>query len=74
MVQLIEQLHRIKNYKIYTLYEAVSLADRYLVTLAVKKEKTPCLAMLAVTCLLMAVKLLEPVSPNFNRMINLLEM
>ena len=30
MVNLIEQLHEVKNYRKETLYLAVSLADRYL--------------------------------------------
>lgn len=36
MVILIEDLHRHKGYKIDTLFLAVSVADRYLVNLAVE--------------------------------------
>ena len=60
MVLLLEELHNIKNYKVETLYLAVSLADRYLVKLALKKTRAPCLVTLAITCLLMAAKLEEP--------------
>ena len=35
---LIEQLHAIKEYKIETLYLAVSLADRYLVHIAAQNK------------------------------------
>ena len=51
----------------------MSLADRYLVyTAAVDDEEAPSLLLLAVTCLLMAVKLEQSVSPSFTRMINLI--
>ena len=58
MVLLIEELHALKKYKLETLYLAVSLADRYLVYIAVCEEKEPTsLITLAVTCILMAAKL-----------------
>ena len=57
MVILIEDLHRHKGYKIDTLFLAVSIADRYLVNMAVEGQKAPCLVTLGVTCLLMAAKL-----------------
>ena len=56
-----------------TLYTAVSLADRYLVETVVNKRKLPCLVTLAVTCLLIAAKIEEPISPSFIRMINILD-
>ena len=61
-----------KQYKRETLYLAVSLADRYLVYAAFSKKEPPCLVTLAVTCVLLAAKLEEPISPSFTRMINLL--
>ena len=36
MVILIEELNLLKEYKLETLYLAVSLADRYLVNIAIK--------------------------------------
>ena len=57
MVTLLEDLSRAKEYKEETLYLATSLADRYLVNLAVKNEKPPCLIKLSVICTLMAAKL-----------------
>ena len=57
MVILIEDLHRHKGYKIDTLMLAVSIADRYLVNLAVEGQKAPCLVTLGVTCLLIGAKL-----------------
>ena len=72
MVILIEDLHRHKGYKIDTLFLAVSIADRYLVNMAVEGQKAPCLVTLGVTCLLMAAKLEQPMHPSFNIMIRLL--
>ena len=72
MVRLIEELAFLKEYKVETIFLAVSLADRYLVIIAVKREKAPCLIHLAVVCLLMAAKLEQPISPNFNRLIHLI--
>lgn len=57
MVMLIEDLCSVKEYKIETLYLAVSLADRYLVNIAVLGKVAPCLITLAVSCILMAAKL-----------------
>ena len=72
MVLLIEQLHEIKQYKVETLYTAVGLADRYLKKIISLKRKIPCLITLGVTCLLMAAKLEQSISPSFTRMINIL--
>ena len=69
MVRLIEELVVIREYKMETIFIAVSLADRYLVSIAVKKEKVPCLITLAVVCVLIAAKLEQPISPSFERMI-----
>lgn len=57
MITLLEDLNKNKQYKEETLYLAASLADRYLVNLAVKGEKAPCLITLAVISTLMAAKL-----------------
>lgn len=57
MVMLIEDLCALKQYKVETLYLAVSIADRYLVNLAVKGSPAPCLITLAVISVLMAAKL-----------------
>ena len=72
MVRLIEELAYMKDYKLETIFIAVSLADRYLVNIAIKGDPAPCLIPLAVVCVLMAAKLEQPVSPNFNRLIHLL--
>ena len=72
MVKLIEDFVLLKKYKTETLYHAVSLADRYLVNLAVEGRSSPCLITLAVVCTLMAAKLNQPIAPSFNRMIALL--
>ena len=72
MVQLIEELGILKHYKLETVFTAVSLADRYLVTVTVKRGQAPCLITLAVTCVLIAAKIEQPVSPNFGRLLKVL--
>ena len=57
MVILIEELNLLKEYKLETLYLAVSLADRYLVNIAIKGQPSPNLIALAVTSILLAAKL-----------------
>ena len=57
MILLVEEICRMKKYNDETLYLAISIADRYLVNLAVQKEKSPCLVTLSVTCLLIAAKI-----------------
>jgi len=57
MITLIEDLNRLKSYKEETLYLASSLADRFLVSLAVKNSKPPCLIKLSIICTLIAAKL-----------------
>lgn len=73
MVTLLEELNRLKAYKEETFYLACSLADRYLVNVAVKGQKAPCLIRLAIVCTLMSAKLEQPISPSFSRMIRLVE-
>ena len=57
MMTLIEDLNRLKEYKEKTLYLAASIADRYLVNLAVQQAAPPCLIRLAIISTLMAAKL-----------------
>ena len=73
MVILVEELVRKRKYRRETLFLAVSLADRYLVTLTVAGRPAPCLVGLAVTCLLIAAKLNQPLRPKFELMNRLLE-
>ena len=73
MVTLLEELNRLKAYKEETFYLACSLADRYLVNIAVQRKKAPCLIRLAITCTLMSAKLEQPISPSSNRMVRLVE-
>ena len=73
MVNLIEQIHAVKDYRTETLYLAVSLMDKYLAILTMDNRTPPCLITLSVTCLLMAAKLAQPISPSFSRMITLLK-
>lgn len=71
MLNLMEKLGEIKEYTIDTFFLAVSLLDRYLASVTPSK-RVKCLGSLAVTCLLIAVKLEEPVSPSYNNMCKLL--
>ena len=71
MLNLMEKLGEIKEYSIDTFFLAVSLLDRYLAKVPADK-RLPCLGSLAVTCLLIAVKLEEPVTPSYNNMCKLL--
>ena len=57
MVNLIEQIHAVKEYRAETFYLAVSLMDKYLASLTLDYRRPPCLITLSVTCLLMAAKL-----------------
>ena len=61
MMTVMQEVHRIKNYKEETLYLAASLADRYLHALTVLEETSPCLIRLSFVCILIAAKLEEPV-------------
>ena len=73
MVQLIEKIQKIKEYKEETYFLAVSLADRYLVHIAVHGQDMPSLISLGVTAILMAAKLEQPISPSFSRMVRLVD-
>ena len=72
MITLLEDLNRTKEYKEDTLYLAASLCDRFLVNLAVRHMKAPCLIKLSIISTLLAAKLEQPVQPSYNRMIRLI--
>lgn len=57
IVALIENLQQKKQYKLETLYLAVSIADRYLVNLAISDQAAPNLVNLAVVATLIAAKI-----------------
>ena len=73
MVLLIEEIASIKGYKELTVYLAVNIADRYLVEL-VKQcyHVPPNIITLGCVSLLLAVKMNEPMAPNFGNMIHLI--
>ena len=72
MVQLIEEITLIKGYKELTVYLAVSIADRYLAELAKNGLLAPPIVNLGVVSLLLAVKMNEPIGPNFSNMVHLI--
>lgn len=73
MISTIQYLHKKKDgYKQETMHLAGNIADRYLSYLARKGKRAPSTTVLATTALLVAAKIEQPISPSFNRMINLL--
>ena len=72
IISLVEKLAELKNYKMDTLFLAVSILDRYLAKVD-QNERAKCLGSIAVSCLLIAAKLEESISPNYNNMCRLLE-
>ena len=72
LIQLIEKLVEIKEYRMDTLFLAVNLVDRYLSSVNPSK-RISCVGSIAVCCLLIAAKLEEPKNPSFNNMCKLLE-
>ena len=73
LINIIQELNRKKEYKVETLHLAGSIADRYLkIVLSSNDQPIPNLFALAATCMLMAAKLEQPISPSFNRMVALL--
>ena len=63
-------MHQVKNYKIETLYLAISIADRYLVNLVIRFEDKPVdLSSLAVASLFVAAKIEQPFRPSLDRLV-----
>lgn len=72
MVYLMEELHKIKNYREQTFYYAVSIADRYLAKLASQGATSPDIVCLSVVSLLISAKMNEALGPNFGNMVILI--
>jgi len=72
MVLLMEELHSIKGYRELTLFLAVNIADHYLASLARNGDVSPNVVHLGVVSLLLAVKMNEPVVPNLQNMVILI--
>lgn len=70
MVLLIEELHRLKNYRDETLFIAVSIADRFLHALALQSRRAPLMISLGITALLLAAKMNESKQPCYSNMAN----
>ena len=54
---MMESLNTMQEYKLDTLFLAVSIADRYLLHLANRSTEAPCLVLLGVTSMMLAAKL-----------------
>ena len=72
-IQKIFFLHEKKEYKKETLFAAASIFDRYVHMMGVNKFNKHNVLHLATISVLMSAKLEQPISPSFNRMINLLQ-
>lgn len=72
-VSRIKYLHKEKSYKRESLFIAISIFDRYIDLIGYTNFDSEETITLATICVLLCAKLEQPVSPNFNRMINLLE-
>ena len=63
MVKLIKELHKgLKFVKLESLYQAVYIADKYLIVTLKEHTSAPCLVKLAVSTLIIAAKLCEEVT------------
>ena len=71
MILLIERLGENKEYTIDTIFLAISLLDRYL-AISEQSKRVSCLGTIAVSCLLIAAKIEEPIIPSYKNMCNLL--
>ena len=68
MVMMMESLNTKHDYKLETLFLAVSIADRYLLYLANRCVEAPCLVLLGVTAMMLAAKLEQFEIPCFDLM------
>ena len=73
IVELIEKLHHLQQYKPETLYLATSIADRYIINQAIVGNSAPDAVVLAVTCVMLAGKLEQEESPSFNVLSSFME-
>lgn len=72
LLDMVRQLHTVKEYKPETFYKAVFVVDAYLDGLSRLGRSAPNLIHLGTIAILLAAKLEQPISPSFNRMIRLL--
>ena len=72
MVTMLKDLQKFKSYKLETFYLAVSIADHYLMVLALKGEAAPNMIYLGVASLIIAIKLEEPIVPRLSKIVMLL--
>ena len=72
MVYLLEELNEAEGWKQETLFQAISIADRYLNHRAKLGKPAPCLISLAVTSLMIAAKIEQHFTPSFKIMNSIL--
>ena len=72
MVIMMESLSSRQDYKLETLFLAVSIADRYLIYLANRSTEAPCLVLLGFTSMMLAAKLEQSIVPCFEMMYHFL--
>ena len=68
MVYLLEELNEAEGWKQETLFQAISIADRFLSRRAQLRKTAPCLIALAVTSLMIAAKIEQHFTPSFKIM------
>ena len=68
MIYLLEELNEAEGWKQETLFQAISIADRYLKHRAQHCKTAPCLIALAVTSLMVAAKIEQHFTPSFKIM------
>ena len=72
MIALMQEIHRIKRYRIEPLFLACSILDRFLQKLKEAGTEAPNLVLLAVVGLMVAAKLNEHAKPCFELTIRIL--
>ena len=73
IIQMVSELVSLKQYTEETFFTACNLADRYVIALADIMEQPSSLVSVAITVVLIAAKMCQPVSPSFNRMLRLVK-
>ena len=71
-MQKIFDLHEKKSYGMESLFTAANIFDRFIIKNDLKNLTKPQLVSLTTISVLLSAKLLEPLTPNFTRMMILL--
>ena len=72
MIALMQEIHRIKQYTLETLFLACSIIDRFMKKLVEMNSEAPHLVLLGTVGLMIAAKMNEHVMPSFELTIDIL--